>query len=84
MIFLERAKMPGTLEDHMVARAGGSRNSSDLLEAIRVLARRPTHLTGGGGEHLDVGEVLGEEDDEPPIEEDYADDDSCDGECFPM
>eukprot|EP00969_Alexandrium_andersonii_P221858 9798398-Alexandrium_andersonii.AAC.1 len=62
-----------------MARAGGSRNFSDLLEAIRVLARRPTHLTGGGGEYLNMDEVLDEEDDEQPIEEDYADYDSCDG-----
>eukprot|EP00969_Alexandrium_andersonii_P232111 10249485-Alexandrium_andersonii.AAC.1 len=80
MIFLERAKVPGTLEDHTMARAGGSRNFSDLLGAIRVLARRPTHMTGGGGEDLDVDEVLGEEgDDEQSIEEEYADYDSCDG-----
>eukprot|EP00969_Alexandrium_andersonii_P049539 2174356-Alexandrium_andersonii.AAC.1 len=64
-----------------MARTGGSRNFSDLLEAIRVLARRLTHMTGGGGEYLDVEEVPGEEeDDEQTIEEeDYADYDSCDG-----
>eukprot|EP00969_Alexandrium_andersonii_P346316 15309462-Alexandrium_andersonii.AAC.1 len=68
----------------MTARAGGSCDFSALLEAIRVLARRPTHLVGGGGEYLDVSEELGEGDEELPIEEDYADYDSCDGEYLPM
>ena len=41
MIFLRQAKIPGHLEDHIMAKINGSRNFSDLLEAIQVLARRP-------------------------------------------
>ena len=45
MIFLRPAKIPGHLEDHIVAKTNGSRNFSDLLEAIQVLARRPMSQT---------------------------------------
>ena len=38
MIFLRQAKIPGHLEDHIMAKTNGSRNFSDLLEAIQVLA----------------------------------------------
>ena len=41
MIFLRQAKIPGHLEDHIVAKTNGPRNSSDLLDAIQILARRP-------------------------------------------
>ena len=41
MIFLRQAKIPGHLEDHIMAKTNGSRNFSDLLEAIQVLARSP-------------------------------------------
>ena len=41
MIFLRKAKIPGHLEDHIMAKTNGSRNFSDLLEAIQVLSRRP-------------------------------------------
>ena len=42
MIFLRQAKIPGHLEDHIMAKTNGSRNFSDLLDAIQILARRPT------------------------------------------
>ena len=45
MIFLRQAKIPGHLEDHIMAKTNGSRNFSDLLEAIQVLARRPMSQT---------------------------------------
>ena len=45
MIFLRQAKIPGQLEDHIVAKTNGSRNFSDLFEAIQVLARRPMSQT---------------------------------------
>ena len=38
MIFLRQAKIPGHLEDHIMAKTNGSRNFSDLLQ---ILARRP-------------------------------------------
>ena len=41
MIFLRQAKIPGHLEDHIMAKTNGSWNFSDFLEAIQVLARRP-------------------------------------------
>ena len=41
MIFLRQAKIPGHLEDHIMAKTNGSRNFSDLLDAIEILARRP-------------------------------------------
>ena len=41
MIFLRQAKTPGHLEDHIMAKTNGSRNFSDLLDAIQILARRP-------------------------------------------
>ena len=41
MIFLRQAKIPGHLEDHIMAKTNGSRNFSDLLNAIQILARRP-------------------------------------------
>ena len=41
MIFVRQAKIPGHLGDHIMAKTNGSRNFSDLLEAIQVLARRP-------------------------------------------
>ena len=41
MIFLRQAKIPGHLEDHIMVKTNGSRNFSDLLEAIQILARRP-------------------------------------------
>ena len=41
MIFLKLAKIPMHLEDHIMAKTNGSRNFSDLLEAIQILARRP-------------------------------------------
>ena len=41
MIFLRQAKIPGHLEDHILAKTNGSQNFSDLLEAVQVLARRP-------------------------------------------
>ena len=45
MIFFRQAKIPGHLENHMMAKTNGSRNFSDLLEAIPVLARRPMSQT---------------------------------------
>ena len=45
MIFLRQAKIPGHLEDHFMAKTNGSRNFSDLLEDIQVLARRPMSQT---------------------------------------
>ena len=45
MIFLRQAKIPGHLEDHIMAKTNGSRNFSDLLEAIQVLTRRPMSQT---------------------------------------
>ena len=42
MIFLRQAKIPGHLEDHILAKTNGSRNFSDLLDAIQILALRPT------------------------------------------
>ena len=41
MIFLRQAKIPGHLEDHIMAKTNGSRNFSDLLDVIQILARRP-------------------------------------------
>ena len=41
MIFLRQAKIPGHLENHIMAKTNGSRNFSDLLDAIQILARRP-------------------------------------------
>ena len=41
MIFRRQAKIPGHLEDHIMAKTNGSRNFFDLLEAIQILARRP-------------------------------------------
>ena len=41
MIFLRQAKIPGHLEDHVTSKTNGSRNFSDLLDAIQILARRP-------------------------------------------
>ena len=41
MFFLRQAKIPGHLEDHIMAKTNGSRNFSDLLDAIQILARRP-------------------------------------------
>ena len=41
MIFQRQAKIPGHLEEHIVAKTNGSRNFSDLLDAIQILARRP-------------------------------------------
>ena len=37
MIFLRQAKIPGHLEDHIMAKTNGSRNFSDLLDAIQRL-----------------------------------------------
>ena len=41
VIFLREAKIPGHLEDHIVAKTNGSRNFSDLLDALQILAWRP-------------------------------------------
>ena len=41
MISLRQAKIPGHLEDHIMTKTNGSRNFSDLLDAIQILARRP-------------------------------------------
>ena len=41
VIFLGEAKTPGHLEDHIVAKTNGSRNFSDLLDALQILAWRP-------------------------------------------
>ena len=41
MIFLRQAKIPGHLEDHIMAKTNGSRNFSDLSDAIQILAQRP-------------------------------------------
>ena len=41
MIFLRQAKISGHMEDHIVAKTNGSRNFSDLLDAIQILAPRP-------------------------------------------
>ena len=41
MIFLRQAKISEHLEDHIKAKTNGSRNFSDLLDAIQILARRP-------------------------------------------
>ena len=40
MIFLRQAKIPGHLEDHIMAKTNGSSNFSDLFEAIQILAQR--------------------------------------------
>ena len=45
MIFLRQAKISGHLEDHIMAKTNGSKNFSDLLEAIQVLAQRPMSQT---------------------------------------
>ena len=45
MIFLRQAKIPGHLEDLIIVKTHVSRNFSDLLEAIQVLARRPMSQT---------------------------------------
>ena len=45
MIFLRQAKIPGHLEDHIMAKTNGSRNFSDPLEAFQVLAQRPMSQT---------------------------------------
>ena len=80
MIFLRRAKIPGHLEDHIMARTGGSRNFSELLDAIRVLARRPT--TEKAGTYLDLDE---QRDDLAGGEEEaFADYDSEDGAWIPL
>ena len=39
-IFFRQAKIPGHLEDHIMAKTNGSRNFP-LLDAIQILARRP-------------------------------------------
>ena len=36
-----QAKIPGHLEDHIMAKTNGSRIFSDVLDAIQILARRP-------------------------------------------
>ena len=36
MIFLRQARIPGHLENHIMAKTNGSRNFSDLLEAIQM------------------------------------------------
>ena len=41
MIFLRQAKIPGHLEDHIMAKTNGSRNFSNLLDGIQILAQRP-------------------------------------------
>ena len=41
MIFPRQAKTPEHLEVHIMAKINGSRNFSDLLDAIQILARRP-------------------------------------------
>ena len=41
MIFLRQAKILGHLKDHFMAKTIGSRDFSDLLDAIQILARRP-------------------------------------------
>ena len=41
MIFLRQAKIPGHLEDHIMAKTNGSTNPSDLPDAIQVPARDP-------------------------------------------
>ena len=56
MIFLRRAKIPGHLEDHIMARTGGSRNFSDLMDAIRILARRAEQSAPTSDTHLDLEE----------------------------
>ena len=45
MIRLKQAKIPGHVEDHIMAKTNGSMNFSDLLEASQVLARRPVSQT---------------------------------------
>ena len=40
IIFLKQTKIPGHLEDHIMAKTNGSRDFSDLLEAIQILAQR--------------------------------------------
>ena len=54
MIFLRRAKIPGHLEDHIMSKTDGCRNVSGLLDAIRVLARRP--MTQGSSDYFDEDE----------------------------
>ena len=41
MILQRQANIPGHLEDHIMAKTDGSRNFSELLDAIQILARRP-------------------------------------------
>ena len=41
MIFLRQPKILEHLEDHISAKTNGSRNFSDLLDAIQILPRRP-------------------------------------------
>ena len=39
MIFLKKAKMPGHIYDHIMAKTSGSKDFSHILDAVRILAR---------------------------------------------
>ena len=77
MIFLNKAKIPGHLEDHIMQRTSGSRLFSEIHAAIRILARRPTSGQAGTyyEDDYDIDEQEEEEPDEPYDEEDLASDD---------
>jgi hypothetical protein len=47
MIFMKRVKTPLHLEDHVMGETNGSRCFSDLLDAIRMLARGPSSPQSG-------------------------------------
>eukprot|EP00959_Pyramimonas_sp_CCMP1952_P162231 3392036-Pyramimonas_sp.AAC.1 len=81
MIFLRRAKIPGHLEDHIMSKTGGSRRFTDLLDAIRVLSRRPT--ASQAGTFLDVDEQC-DSGEEQEGDEAFVDYDSEGGELIPL
>ena len=89
MIFLRRAKIPGHLEDHIMSRTAGSRNFSDLLEAIRVLARRSDLNPSSSGTYLDLDEDEAQDDEDGGAmssspSEGFLDYDSEDGTLIPI
>ena len=69
-----------------MARTGGSRNFSDLMDAIRVLARRAEQSASTSGTYLDLdeGETDGGEEVSDGDREEFLDYDSVDGTMIPM
>jgi hypothetical protein len=82
MIFLRAAKIPGHLEDHLMTRTAGSRNFSDLIEAVRVLARRPGVTSSNT--YVELGDSDYVQEDEDEGQEDYLDYDSDGGNYIPL